>query len=85
MTTFHSDWTPVSKKPPNGMRVLIWHRVRPWCRYFQPTVGWWNGVEWRADVSHFTDKKVIYQPTMWKFIDPPPSECGQSWESVHGK
>lgn len=66
------DWTPCSEPPDNCRRVVVWHRVRPWCRFYKIVVGWWNVHEWRWDY-HGEDPKhaIIYQPHCWKDIEPP--------------
>ena len=70
-----NDWNPCSVKPKIAEKVLVWHRVRPWCRFCEPVVGWWNGREWRREMIQFVgqlrDHGIIYQPKMWKHIDPP--------------
>lgn len=68
-----NGWKPCSEKPSNCRRVLIWHRVRPWCRFFSPTVGWWNSVEWLREDSNRAHMK-IYQPTLWREIEAPTDE-----------
>ena len=64
------EWTPCSEPPDRWRRVLIWHRARPWCRFFRATVGWWNRTEWRRDDSDIR-QGAIYQPVLWKDIEPP--------------
>lgn len=66
-------WTPCSQPPSDCRRVLIWHRVRPWCRFHQVVVGWWNSKEWRRDDSDHR-QGGIYQPVLWKDIEPPTPE-----------
>jgi hypothetical protein len=66
------EWLPCSgTKPPVAERVLVWHRVRPWCRFYQATVGWWNSEEWRRDDSHSSVHGLIYQPKLWRYIEEP--------------
>lgn len=67
------EWTPCAEPPTDCRRVLIWHRVRPWCRFFHPVVGWWNSKEWRQNDSNAAKHGVIYQPALWKDIDTPPA------------
>lgn len=67
-----SDWRSIHEKPSRGQSVLVWHRMRPYCRYYEAIVGWWNGEGWFSALSHFTSGKPIYQPVAWKYIDPPP-------------
>ncbi|HWY74987.1 MAG TPA: hypothetical protein VN281_05190 [Verrucomicrobiae bacterium] len=70
------QWTPCKQRLPDvGRRVLIYHRLRPWCRFFEFTVGWWNGKEWRrsyCDHPDFSrDHGIIYQPLLWKDVELP--------------
>lgn len=69
------DWTPCSQPPSDCRRVLVWHRVRPWCRFFAPVVGWWNSKQWRCDYRRCPgdtqDHGLIYQPMFWKDIEQP--------------
>jgi len=64
------EWTLCSEVPTDSRRVLVWHRCRPWCRYFQFVIGWWNSEEWRRDDSHW-EHGLIHQPTLWKDVEPP--------------
>lgn len=71
----NNQWQPCAIKPEVAKNVLIWHRARPWCRFYKPVVGWWNGKEWRRDFPWFLeqtrDHGLIYQPKCWKYIEEP--------------
>lgn len=64
-------WYPCSVKPPVAKPVLIWHRARPWGRFYKLTVGWWNSEEWRREDSNSAQHGIIYQPTHWHHITGP--------------
>lgn len=74
-TTKHAfprlEWTPCSEPPDGYRRVLVWHRVRPWCRFYEPVVGWWNGEGWWRDDSDSQRFGLIYQPVQWQDIEGP--------------
>lgn len=63
------EWALCNMEKPNDCRrVLIWHRVRKWCRFQRPVIGWWNGEEWRTNVND-QGSVLIYQPTIWRDIE----------------
>jgi hypothetical protein len=64
------NWTPCGELPDCYRRVVVLHRVRPWCRFNEIVVGWWNTEEWRRDDSHYAHGK-IYQPICWRDIEFP--------------
>jgi hypothetical protein len=64
------EWTPCSEPPSDIRRVVVWHRSRRCNRFFQITVGWWNTEEWRKESLNWHEGE-IYQPTMWKDVEPP--------------
>ena len=66
------EWTPCSQPPDDCRRVVIWHRCRKWCRFFQIVVGWWNTEEWRqADSQSHLKFGQIYKPVCWRDIEVP--------------
>lgn len=69
------EWTPCSQPPSDSRRVLVWHRVRPFCRRNEIVVGWWNSEEWRRDWPWIApgerDHGRIYQPKFWKDVETP--------------
>ncbi|GEM_PF-4590461 len=69
--TLNLQWTPCAKPPEVARRVLIYHRSRPWGRYFTTCIGWWNGREWRREDSNTLKFGIIYQPLLWKDFERP--------------
>jgi hypothetical protein len=64
------NWIPCTTRPEVGRRILIWHRVRPYCRYHEAVVGWWNSEEWIIADNQFPRRRV-YQPICWCEIETP--------------
>lgn len=69
MNALTYEWRGTEEPPEVSTRILVWHRVRPWCRFFKPVVGWWNGKEWLSYEGNVA--KPIYQPQFWKYIESP--------------
>ena len=64
------DWRPCNEPPDDCRRVLIWHRVRPYCRFYRAVVGWWNSEEWLRDsTDEHPHAFTIYQPVLWRDIE----------------
>lgn len=57
-------WHPCSEKPPRYALVLIYRRIRPYCRFGEPIVGWWDGRDWRREDSHH-QHTFISNPLGW--------------------
>lgn len=79
-----TDWTPCDEPPTSNRHVIVWHRVRPFCRYFEPVIGWFNGADWRTDDSNFSHT-LIYQPVLWKDIDEPRHPDFPTWADLNFK
>lgn len=71
LTQFSPLWTSCKTPPDNNRDVLVWHRVRPYCRFYTATIGFWNSAEWRNHESNW-NHQIIYQPTLWRDFDAPP-------------
>lgn len=65
---------PDQRPDTRGRRVLVWHRIRPYCRFFESVVGWWNGEEWLTYDGTSFGASRIYKPWFWKDIIGPNNE-----------
>ena len=64
-------WTTCNEPPDNCRRVIVWHRCRQWCRFYEIVVGSWNSLEWRQDNDKGYLQGRIYQPDLWRDIETP--------------